>query len=81
MNFPKRDELLLRTVLALPELLYFLILVCYVTESLEDRVGLDDLFLEGTSLLAFGLFGLLSGLLGGTDDGEVRNDLEFSLTA
>ena len=47
MNFPKREELLLRTVLALPKINFEIIKMLYFqTESFEDGVGLDDLIFE-----------------------------------
>ena len=73
MNLPKRDELLLRTVLALPKLgLSLSSANPILTEAFEDRISLDDLIFEGDGLLSSS-----SLLLTSTDIGEVGNDLRF----
>lgn len=78
MNFPKREELLLRTVFALPKHhLQNLKKLAEPTESLQDGVGLDDLVLEG-DLLGVGVDRVLLAeglLLRSTDSGEVGNNL------
>ena len=78
MNFPKREELLLRTVLALPKINAKIIkILCFQTESFEDGVGLDDLIFEGDLLFVL-LFVLLlceHVLLSSTNRSEIGNDL------
>lgn len=68
MNFPKREELLLRTVLAFPENNQFLFSLENLTKGFQYRIGLYNLVFKGNGVLL--LFALT-----GSDGGKVGDNL------